>query len=156
MWSTLRCRGGGHSYQGYSVAPGAVTISLDWMNATTVGLSGSCSVVGFGERSPRHATLMFLPVAHSSASPMPLALPQVAADQKTAVMQGGSRFGQLYYNVWEQAKGAKAAVGGTCPPVGAGALLGGGLGPLTREHGMGCDSFVSARMVRSVRVCVGG
>lgn len=30
------CSGGGHSYEGYSVAPGAVTISLDWMNTTTV------------------------------------------------------------------------------------------------------------------------
>lgn len=72
---------------------------------------------------------------------------QVAADQQTAVVQGGSRFGQLYFDVNNQTNGAKAAVGGTCPPVGAGALLGGGLGFLTRQHGLGCDSFISARMV---------
>jgi hypothetical protein len=71
----------------------------------------------------------------------------VAADQQTAVVQVGSRFGQLYFNVNNQTSGTKAAVGGTCPPVGAGALLGGGLGFLTRQHGLGCDSFISARMV---------
>lgn len=59
----------------------------------------------------------------------------------------------MYYAVAEQSKGGKAAVGGTCPPVGAGATLGGGLGFLSRQHGMACDSVVSARLVRR---CMGG
>lgn len=72
----------------------------------------------------------------------------MSADQATATVQGGARFGQMYFAVAEQSKGSKAAVGGTCPPVGAGAVLGGGLGFLTRQHGMACDSIVSARLVR--------
>ncbi|PSC74596.1 reticuline oxidase [Micractinium conductrix] len=102
-------RSGGHSYMGYSVMPGQLTISLDKMNVTTV-----------------------------------------AADGATAVVQAGARLGQLYYAVDAQTKGTKAAVGGTCPPVGAGGLLtGGGIGFLTRQYGLGCDQFVSFKMVNA-------
>ena len=75
----VACRSGGHSYQGYSVIAGAVTIDLILLNSTTV-----------------------------------------AADQQTALVQAGSRLGQLYYNVYNQTNGAQGAVGGTCPTVGTG------------------------------------
>ena len=83
----VACRSGGHSYQGYSVIAGAVTIDLILMNSTTV-----------------------------------------AADQQTALVQAGSRLGQLYFNVYNQTNGAKGAVGGSCPTVGTGGHFLGGAG----------------------------
>ncbi|KAL4431444.1 hypothetical protein ABPG75_006700 [Micractinium tetrahymenae] len=102
-------RSGGHSYMGYSVMPGQLTISLNLLNAT-----------------------------------------QLLKDGKTAVVQAGSRLGQLYYNVADQSEGKKAAVGGTCPPVGTGGLFtGGGIGFLTRQFGLACDQVVALKMVNA-------
>jgi hypothetical protein len=47
----------------------------------------------------------------------------VAADGATAVVGGGARLGELYYEVSAKTGGAKGAVGGTCPPVGVGGLI---------------------------------
>ncbi|KAL4421747.1 hypothetical protein ABPG77_009730 [Micractinium sp. CCAP 211/92] len=102
-------RSGGHSYMGYSVMPGQLTISLNLLNAT-----------------------------------------KLSKDGKTAVVQAGSRLGQLYFNVADQSNGMKAAVGGTCPPVGTGGLFtGGGIGFLTRQYGLACDQFVALKMVNA-------
>ena len=54
----------------------------------------------------------------------------------------------MYYHVWNQSGGAKAAVGGSCPPVGTGGhLTGGGIGFMSRSHGLACDQVVALTMV---------
>lgn len=73
---------------------------------------------------------------------------QLAADGNTATVQAGSRLGQLYYWVDALSNGTKAAVGGTCPTVGTGGLIqGGGIGFLTRQHGLACDQVEEIHMV---------
>jgi FAD/FMN-containing dehydrogenase len=55
---------------------------------------------------------------------------------------------QLYYWVDALSNGTKAAVGGTCPTVGTGGLIqGGGIGFLTRQHGLACDQVEEIHMV---------
>lgn len=46
----------------------------------------------------------------------------------TATIQGGARLGMIYYEIWTQSSGQRGVVGGTCPAVGAGHVLGGGIG----------------------------
>jgi FAD/FMN-containing dehydrogenase len=72
----------------------------------------------------------------------------VSSDMKTATVQAGSHLGMMYYHVYDQTHGAKGAVAGTCPPVGiAGFMHGGGIGMLTRQHGLGCDQVIAVKMV---------
>ena len=154
---------GGHSYMGYSVMPGQLTISLDKMNVTTVAADGATAVVqagarlgqvraGEGGRALPTLQQVTEPPLHP---PRPLACScavLLMSKQSSCVSIALPLFHayctQLYYAVDAQTKGTKAAVGGTCPPVGAGGLLtGGGIGFLTRQYGLGCDQFVSFKMV---------
>ena len=99
-------RSGGHSYEGYSVLPTAITVDLGNMRAVTLN------------------------------------------PDMTALVQGGARLGDIYYQVWNQSNGKQAAVGGTCPNVGAGGhILGGGVGFLVRSNGLACDQIRSMTMV---------
>jgi FAD/FMN-containing dehydrogenase len=72
----------------------------------------------------------------------------VSTDMKTATVQAGSRLGMMYYHVYDQTRGTRGAVAGTCPPVGiAGFMHGGGIGMLTRQHGLGCDQVIAIKMI---------
>ena len=102
-------RSGGHSYEGYSVLPNAVTIDLRNLNTVVVN---------------------------------------VEANQPTAVVGAGARLGELYYKVSGATNDSYTIVGGTCPPVGVGGfILGGGIGPLSRNYGLGCDQLLKVTLV---------
>lgn len=153
--------------QGYSVMPGQLTVSLNLMNSTKVSADRSTAVVQVGASLSRAPSLpppgrtswaapraqSGLPLCCPFPVPAPVAavrplIPPPAALSASACAQTGSRLGQLYYNVWDQTGGAKAAVGGTCPPVGtAGLLSGGGIGFLTRQYGLACDQILALKMV---------
>lgn len=69
---------------------------------------------------------------------------QVNGDN-TAIIGAGCRLGDIYATL-----GSKGVCvpGGSCPSVGIGGLtLGGGIGVLTRLHGLTCDSLLSADIV---------
>lgn len=66
----------------------------------------------------------------------------------SALVQGGTTLGELYYEIWKQSNGKYAVVGGTCPAVGVGGhLLGGGIGFLNRMFGLACDQVLSLTMI---------
>lgn len=66
----------------------------------------------------------------------------------SAVVQGGTTLGELYYEIWKQSNGKYAVVGGTCPAVGVGGhFLGGGIGFLNRMFGLACDQVLSLTMI---------
>ena len=70
-----------------------------------------------------------------------------SADKTQITIGAGMKLGPLYYTVVTQAPG-KVFPAGTCPPVGVGGLItGGGIGYLTRAHGLSCDLLVSLTMV---------
>ncbi|KAH9901767.1 hypothetical protein F4778DRAFT_737609 [Xylariomycetidae sp. FL2044] len=63
-------------------------------------------------------------------------------------VQGGARWGDVYRPLINNHHDGWVPNGGRCPSVGvAGFLLGGGLGPFTRDVGMGCDSVISVTIV---------
>lgn len=70
------------------------------------------------------------------------------ATQPTALVGAGTRLGELYYQVSGATNNSYTVVGGTCPPVGVGGfILGGGIGPLSRNYGLGCDQLLSVTLV---------
>jgi FAD binding domain/Berberine and berberine like len=63
----------------------------------------------------------------------------------TAVIGAGARLINVYSALGDA---GRCLPGGSCPTVGiAGLALGGGVGVLTRKHGLTCDRMVSARVV---------
>ncbi|GAA2419536.1 FAD-binding oxidoreductase [Actinomadura vinacea] len=87
-------------------------------------------------------------------SPMDRVALDGGADGGRAVVGAGTRLIDLYDRLSAEGAGVPA---GTCPTVGvAGLALGGGLGVLSRAHGLTCDVLESVRVVTadgSVRVC---
>ena len=62
-----------------------------------------------------------------------------------AIVGAGVRLTDLYRQLWDEGMTVPA---GTCPSVGiAGLTLGGGLGFLSRNHGLTCDHLLSAEVV---------
>ncbi len=69
----------------------------------------------------------------------------LADDKSYARLGGGTLCGAVEI---ETAKAGTAAVLGQCPSVGAGGfLLGGGVGPLMSQYGLGCDNILAAELV---------
>ena len=65
----------------------------------------------------------------------------------TVVVQGGALLGDIYYTVWKNSAGKFAVVGSSCPSLGTGHILGGGLSSLSRMFGLACDQLLSLTMV---------
>ncbi|KAL2073553.1 hypothetical protein VTL71DRAFT_10879 [Oculimacula yallundae] len=65
-----------------------------------------------------------------------------------STMEGGATWGHAYANLYRGGHKGFVINGGRCPNVGvAGFLLGGGIGPFTRQFGMGCDSLLEMTIV---------
>lgn len=67
---------------------------------------------------------------------------------KPALKLGAGAVFETIYTFLNKSFPQYVMAGGLCPSVGAtGFLLGGGLGPLSREYGIGCDSLLEVEMV---------
>jgi FAD/FMN-containing dehydrogenase len=67
---------------------------------------------------------------------------------KAVTLAGGAQWGHAYKALVAGRHDGYMVSGGRCPTVGvSGFVLGGGLGPFTREIGMGCDSLTEAKIV---------
>ena len=66
--------------------------------------------------------------------------------RRYARIGAGANLGTIYHALWDQ--GRRAIPGGTCGGVGiAGLALGGGMGLISRRHGLTCDALVGLEMV---------
>lgn len=62
-------------------------------------------------------------------------------------VQGGATLGDIYAEVYTQSKGIYSVVGASCPALGTGQMLGGGIGSLTRMFGLACDQLLSLTII---------
>ncbi len=65
----------------------------------------------------------------------------------TIDVQSGALLGDIYYTVWKNSAGKYAVVGSSCPSLGTGHILGGGLSSMSRMFGLACDQLISLTMV---------
>ncbi|CAI0465885.1 unnamed protein product [Linum tenue] len=74
---------------------------------------------------------------------------QLDLESETAWVQAGARLGELYYAIAKQSTSAPMAFpAGICPTVGLGGHIGGGgLGTLTRKHGLAADNVLDAYLM---------
>jgi len=102
-----------------------------------VPYSGGCSLMG----------MSVLPT--SVTVDLSLFMNGVTLNQDSSLtVQGGATLGDIYSSTFEQSKGIYSVVGASCPALGVGQMLGGGIGSLTRMFGLACDQLLGLTMVQ--------
>ncbi len=125
----------------YCANDGDVVACVRFCNATdlkAVCRCGGHGALGFSTRSDQLVIDM-------------TALQTVGVDlrEKTVTVGGGAFWGQVDLATYPR---GYAAPGGGCPQVGVGGLAqGGGLGPISRSHGLTIDNMIEATLVTSRR-----
>ena len=112
------------------------TISCLYSNGVrAVPYSGGCSLMGMS-------------VLPTSVTVDLSYMKNVTLNQDSSLLvQGGATLGDIYSAVYTQSNGIYSVVGASCPALGTGQILGGGIGSLTRMFGLACDQLLGLTII---------